>query len=162
MEKKTKKKLIFAGIYAATFFAICFIFMKVVTFPVVYGASMEPTYHENDMLLLDKINCQKPSDINRYDVVVAFPRNYRMLVIKRVVGLPGETVLIENGHVYINGDLLVEDFPLIENAGVAGIAYTLGEDEFFLMGDNRNNSDDSRVFGGVTFDQIHGIVRKKF
>lgn len=160
--KKKKSKLKFGLIYVITFFVVAFIFTKVVSFPVVYGSSMEPTYHEKNVLLLDKWNCKTVDDISRYDVVVAFPKLYNLLVIKRVIGLPGETVLIENGKVYINGDLLVENFPEIENPGIAGIPYTLGDDEFFLMGDNRNASDDSRVFGPVRFEQIHGIVRKKF
>ncbi|HIS30512.1 MAG TPA: signal peptidase I [Candidatus Limivivens intestinipullorum] len=114
----------------------------------VSGMSMYPTLEDGDNLITDKIS-YRFTDPKRYDIVV-FPftesdgstRNF----IKRIIGLPGETVQIIDGEVYINGELLGENYgaEIIENPGVAAEPITLGDDEYFVMGDNRNNSKDSR------------------
>ena len=107
---------------------------------------MTPTLMDGDNLIVDKITYRfmEPS---RYDIVV-FPFQYQedTFYIKRIIGLPGETVQIYEGAVYINGKLLKDSygFEQIRNPGLASEAVTLGEDEYFVLGDNRNNSADSR------------------
>lgn len=113
----------------------------------VSGSSMETTLSDGDQLIVDKIS-YRFRDPKRYDIVV-FPYRYEenTYYIKRIIGMPGETVQIVDGEVYINGELLGEHYgnELIENPGLAEEPVTLGDDEYFVLGDNRNNSQDSRA-----------------
>ncbi len=124
----------------------------------VSGSSMESTLSDGDRLIIDKIS-YRFSDPERFDIVV-FPYEYeeKTYYIKRIIGLPGETIWLNDGNIYINGEILEEDYGLetFTNAGIAAEPITLGENEYFLMGDNRNNSKDSRdplvgVVSGDTF-----------
>lgn len=112
----------------------------------VEGHSMETTLSDGDNLIVDKIS-YRFSDPERYDIVV-FPYQYeeKTYYIKRIIGLPGETVQIIDGYVYIDGELLGENYgsEIIENPMTAAEPITLGEDEYFVLGDNRNHSSDSR------------------
>ena len=112
----------------------------------VDGHSMEPTLSDGDNLIVDKIS-YRFRDPLRYDVVV-FPYQHAEITyeIKRIIGLPGETVQIIDGYVYINGEMLDEHFgaEVMEKAGMAEEPVHLGEDEYFVLGDNRNHSSDSR------------------
>lgn len=113
----------------------------------VSGSSMEDTLSDGDNLIVDKIS-YRFHEPERFDVVV-FPYRYeeRTFYIKRVIGLPGETVWIDpDGNIYINGEVLKEDYgrEVIRYAGLAETPIELGDDEYFVMGDNRNNSEDSR------------------
>ena len=98
---------------------------------------------------------------DRFDVVV-FRREDGKANIKRIIGLPGETVQIRGGQVYINGEVLPDERELgtVSLAGLAENPITLGEDEYFLLGDNQNSSEDSRFsnVGNVKEDQILGKV----
>ena len=131
---------------------------------MVSGRSMNPTLENGDNLITDKIS-YRFSDPKRYDIVV-FPfedetgkRNF----IKRIIGLPGETVQIKDGEVYINGELLGETYgkEKMDYAGRASEPITLGDDEYFVLGDNRNNSKDSRspMVGALERKMIKGHVR---
>ena len=128
---------------------------------VVVGHSMEPTLSDNDNLIVDKIS-YRFRDPERFDIVV-FPFEYEKdtYYIKRIIGLPGERVRIDElGNIYINDELLEENYgaEVIENPGLAFEEITLAEDEYFVLGDNRNNSSDSRspAVGNVKRDRIIG------
>ena len=113
----------------------------------VSGSSMETTLSDGDNLLVDKIT-YRFSDPKRFDIIV-FPFQYDTdtYYIKRIIGMPGETVQIDyDGNIYIDGESLEESYgrEVIQNPGRAAEPITLGEDEYFVMGDNRNNSSDSR------------------
>ena len=113
----------------------------------VSGGSMESTLSNEDHLLVDKISYRFHAP-ERFDIIV-FPFQYdkETYYIKRIIGMPGETVRIdEDGNIYIDEELLEEDYgrEVIENPGRAVEPITLGDDEYFVMGDNRNNSSDSR------------------
>lgn len=112
----------------------------------VSGHSMETTLSDGDQLIVDKIS-YRFRDPSRYDIVV-FPYKYEKntYYIKRIIGLPGETVQIVDGYVYIDGQKLDEHYgnEVMENAGIAAEPLVLGDDEYFVLGDNRNNSEDSR------------------
>ena len=113
----------------------------------VSGSSMETTLSDGDNLLVDKIT-YRFSDPKRFDIIV-FPFQYDTdtYYIKRIIGMPGETVQIDyDGNIYIDGEILEESYgrEVIQNPGRAAEPITLGEDECFVMGDNRNNSSDSR------------------
>ncbi|MBM6855576.1 signal peptidase I [Mediterraneibacter glycyrrhizinilyticus] len=113
----------------------------------VSGHSMETTLSHGDQLIVDKIS-YRFRDPDRYDIVV-FPYKYEenTYYIKRIIGLPGETVQIIDGYVYIDGQQLDEHYgnEVMLDPGTAEEPVTLGDDEYFVLGDNRNNSQDSRV-----------------
>ena len=114
---------------------------------MVSGSSMETTLSNGDQLIVDKIS-YRFTEPKRYDIVV-FPYQYEenTYYIKRIIGLPGETVQIADGYVYIDGERLDEHYgnAVMEEAGLAADPIELGEDEYFVLGDNRNNSQDSRA-----------------
>lgn len=127
----------------------------------VQGSSMEPKLSSEDNLIVDKIS-YRFHDPERFDIVV-FPFRYEenTFYIKRVIGLPGETVRIdEKGNILINGEILEESYgkEVIQSPGRAYEDIVLADDEYFLMGDNRNNSTDSRdpSVGNVRRDEIVG------
>ncbi len=113
----------------------------------VQGGSMQPTLHDGDNLIVDKLT-YRFSEPKRFDIIV-FPYEYKdkTYYIKRIIGLPGETVRIDtDGNIYINGEILNEDYgaETILDPGRAVTEITLAGDEYFVLGDNRNNSSDSR------------------
>ena len=112
----------------------------------VSGHSMETTLSDGDNLIVDK-NRYPFRDPERFEIIV-FPFQYEehTYYIKRIIGLPGETVQVIDGYVYINGEVLDENYGLevMDDPGIAAEPITLGEDEYFVLGDNRNHSSDSR------------------
>ncbi len=126
----------------------------------VTGESMYPALSDGDHLIVDKIS-YRFSDPKRFDVVV-FPFRYQedTFYIKRIIGLPGETVQIYDGEIYINGKVLKESFGYgeIKNPGLASEPVTLGEQEYFVLGDNRPGSTDSREpsVGNIARSEIVG------
>lgn len=136
------------------YFMIILVVVLIKTFVVspirVNGASMDPTLNDKDIMLLDEIS-YRFSDIERFDIVVV--KEEDEYLIKRVIGLPGETVEYKNDKLYIDGKYVKEDFKHKETFDVST---TLGKDEYFIMGDNRTNSTDSRVFGPISRDKIMG------
>ena len=126
----------------------------------VVGSSMYPTLHDGDNLLVDKIS-YRFTDIERFDIIVfEYQHEENVYYIKRIIGLPGETVQITDGNIYINGELLEEDYgyEVMESDGLAAEPVTLGENEYFVLGDNRNDSTDSRDprVGNINRDIIVG------
>lgn len=127
----------------------------------VSGEYMSPTLRDGDTILINKMS-YKIHKIHRNDVVVvqANGSEHSYFTLNRVIGLPGETVLIKDGQVFIDGKPLKEklDFPLIENGGLALDEITLESDEYFVLGDNRNECEDSRNanVGNVLKENIAG------
>lgn len=127
------------------------------------GQSMETTLSGGDTVLLDNLTYHLKSPA-RGDVIAFRPGGSASShsYIKRIVGLPGETIQIKDGMIYINDNVYLEqkDFPAIEDAGLAQEPITLGKSEYFVLGDNRNNSEDSRYadIGCVNLDDIEGKV----
>ena len=128
---------------------------------VVDGRSMNPNLNDGDNLIVEKLS-YRFRDPQRFDIIVFPPQGApNEHYIKRIIGLPGETVQIDyEGNIYINGEILEEDYGLetIQNPGRAAEPITLGEDEYFVLGDNRNNSTDSRTekVGNVKRNTITG------
>ena len=128
----------------------------------VRGASMEPNLHTGDRLITSKIS-YKFEDMKRGDIVVIHsPRNYDIQYIKRLIGLPGDIILINDGKVSINGEQLQEPYLDVETRVWDGwsiqenVPFTVPEGYVFVMGDNRPNSSDSREFGPIPFDYVVG------
>ena len=129
---------------------------------LVQGASMDPTFHSADYLIIDRVTYryEKP---RRGDVVVfRFPQDPSRSFIKRIIGLPGETVIIEDQKIVIktleNLDGFIIDEPYVdpENTREANVRVTLHEAEYFVLGDNRKASADSRTWGPLPSDHIIG------
>ena len=126
----------------------------------ISGSSMQPALETEDVVLVNRLvyDFQSP---DRFDVVV-FRREDGKWNVKRVIGLPGETVQIKDGAIYIDSKEHVEDIYTfeIETPGIAEDAVKLGEGEYFVMGDNHTSSDDSRMadVGNVKREDIYGKV----
>lgn len=128
----------------------------------IKGSSMEPNFHDNEYLLTDKIS-YRFGEPTRGDVIVfKSPPDFRNELIKRVIGIPGDNVRVAEGKVYLNGTLLPESYIpsnfntysgrfLTENSLV-----TVPPNTYFVLGDNRENSQDSRYFGFVPKEKING------
>ena len=123
----------------------------IVTPGLVNGSSMEPTLHNNELVLINKIGLNK--GIDRYDIVVVKYEN--STIIKRVIGLPYETVEYINDTLYIDGEIVNTkvDFEYTKD-----FKLTAGKNEYIVLGDNRNISKDSRIIGPVKESDIIGKV----
>ena len=159
MKEMINTLLYLLGVLCLTWFVIAFVGQRT----EVDGSSMEPMLSEGDNLIVDKIS-YRFRDPERFDIIVfPFRLEEKTYYIKRIIGLPGETVQIdEQGNIYIDGQVLPEGYgrEVIrpDTVGIARNPITLGDDEYFVMGDNRNNSRDSRteIVGNVHRDDIIG------
>ena len=126
----------------------------------VDGNSMEDTLHNHDQLIVDCFTYRFLHAPERQDIVVfRLKDDPGTFYVKRVIGLPGETVRIKNSVIYINGEAIDDPYATQKTfpAGSAEDLIVLGEDEYFVMGDNRNNSLDSRYsLGSVKRSQFVG------
>ncbi|WP_075718682.1 signal peptidase I [Roseburia sp. 499] len=162
MEEKKKKFnwketvsfiLYIVAVFIITYLVITYVGQRT----EVIGTSMEYTLSDGDNLIVDKIS-YRFHDPERFDIIV-FPFQYKedTYYIKRIIGLPGETVQIDmNGTIYIDGEELQESYgrEVIKDPGTAAEPITLGEDEYFVLGDNRNASSDSR-------DPSVGVIKRE-
>lgn len=135
---------------------------------MVLGRSMYPTLHEQDRIIVNKIGLHF-RNLERGDIITLDGANIDnqyldKFLIKRIVGIPGDHIQIKEGQVYLNGQLLKEDY-------LEGLAFTmegyyndviLGENEYYVLGDNRSHSADSRVFGIVNRKAIKGYLIFRF
>lgn len=161
MSKQTKELAILIFIAVASVLITKAFLLFVAQPATVSGASMEPNYFDKEKLVVEKLSYTfgKPG---RFDVVVFTPHEGKKeYYIKRIIGLPGETVKIdENGSIFINGELLEEPYgkePVrIDKRGLAAFEIAVGDGEYFVLGDNRNNSLDSR------FEEVGNVSQRKF
>ncbi len=126
----------------------------------IIGESMTPMLENGDVVIINKF-IYKISSPDRFDIVVFKPNGNEKLhyYIKRVIALPGETIQILDGYVYVNGERILDiNQEQIADPGIAEEPIKLAEDEYFVLGDNRNNSEDSRYaeIGTIKADYIKG------
>ena len=132
---------------------------------IVYGSSMDDTFHQYDYLIIDRIS-YRFDDPQRGDVIVfGLPQDTSRDLIKRVIALPGETIILENGSISISNADHPEGFALSEpyitpanRGGLSDLSVTLGEEQYFVLGDNRRVSADSRIWGTLPRADIIGRV----
>lgn len=123
---------------------------------VVSGQSMEPTFHDGDYLFLSRT-----APIDRFDVIVIKKRDQRPILIKRVIGLPGEKITLTK-----EGKIIINEVPLEENYGKEVMEYRedvlneilIPEGYVYVLGDNRNHSGDSREYGIISIEDVLGEV----
>lgn len=156
--KNVLKEILSTSVYILTVLVLTYLIIHFVGQRTeVIGPSMQPTLYSGDNLIVEKIT-YRFHDPKRFDIIV-FPFQYaeKTYYIKRIIGLPGETVRIDGeGNIYINGEILQEGYgkEVIKSPGLAENTITLASDEYFVMGDNRNDSSDSR-------DPSVGNIKKK-
>lgn len=164
--QRSKKQIIIEiSIYIAIILFSVFIVPKyIVQRTVVNGKSMEDTLHNRESLLVEKVSYRFHGP-RRFDIIVFYPygrQDEDDYYVKRVIGLPGETIQIIGDDIYINGSIIEEDYgkETIIESGIAAQPLKLGDDEYFVMGDNRRNSLDSRYseVGPVKRENIEGRV----
>lgn len=162
-QRKNKKKrwLVLIGFLIVIGFFSKFVFQ----FPIVFGASMEPTLEDEDILMINKLNYHSSKDVKRYDIVVFKNHKNHCYLIKRIYGLPGETIQIdENENIIIDGKIIDDKYGSGKTEpGRAVLSITLKENEFFVLGDNREFSDDSRTewVGNVKYKDITGKITRR-
>ena len=142
------------------------VFTKIVIPIRIDGESMYPTLHDKDTAIINALYLSK-SDIKRFDIIVLRCDKLDKDIVKRVIGLPGDTIIFKDDRLYINGTYYSEDYldkKYIEEAKVKysvelftnDFEVTVGNDEIFVLGDNRLRSTDSRVLGCFSFDDVLG------
>lgn len=147
-------------VVALALFVVCYLFFFQPH--QVKGASMEPNFHDEEYLLTDKISYRLHSP-ERGDVIIfRAPKNRELDYIKRIIGLPGEKVKVVDGSVFINNQKLEEDYLEENTTSYSGSFLPSGEEflipasEYFVLGDNRPHSSDSREWGTVNREDIIG------
>ena len=155
LDNESKKGfLYFFGTILIVIFVVCFR-VNFCSRVIVNGPSMQPTFYENDICW-----AIKNYELKRYDVVVTNAETGKHL-IKRVIGLPGDQIKIQDGTVYINDEKINTEFDFFTESD-GSIEYVCGDNEYFLLGDNRQNSSDSRKLGNFESDDIDGKVVFRF
>ncbi|HIZ08776.1 MAG TPA: signal peptidase I [Candidatus Eubacterium avistercoris] len=163
IDRKTVKKIISWLVEIVIVLAVAYALVYSLGMRVtVAESSMVPTLENGDRVLVNRViyHVQSPK---AGDIVAFYPNGNEKsrYYIKRIIGEPGDTIQIQDGVVYVNGDALESaNRESIENAGLAEEPVTVGEDEYFVLGDNRNNSEDSRYasIGNVKKEDIAGKV----
>lgn len=159
MEKEKIRKILRDVLpYLIVILLVVIVRIFIITPAVVDGNSMLPGLQDNNIIILNKLD-YKLNDINRFDVVIV---NYNgEKLVKRIIGLPGEHVEYKDNNLYVNGFIISEDFnhETTHDFKLESIGYlSIPGDKYFVVGDNRNNSTDSRVLGLIDRNDILGSV----
>lgn len=155
ISKQTKKEIFDWVIAIVAAVLLSFLIRQYIFQPSqVKMSSMFPTLKENEIILVNKLT-YKLREPQRGDIIVFQPPNSQEHYVKRIIGLPGEEIEIRNGGVYINQERVEEPYISVETDGLFNPTQ-LSDNEYFVMGDNRQNSMDSRAFGPISSQTIVG------
>lgn len=152
-------------VVALAIFVVCYLFFFQVH--EIKGASMEPNFHDPERILTDKISYRFRKPQRGEVIIFRAPKDRELDYVKRIIGLPGEKIMVSGSSVYLNDQKLTEIY-IPEKITSPGAFLTLNqdflipEDEYVVMGDNRNHSSDSREWGTVNKDDIVGKVFLRF
>lgn len=151
-----KKSVIWYDIiFYIILFILAFLFVRFFGFATVSGRSMYPTLKDNDYLLISKKS--KP---NKNDIVVIKRSGDTKYLVKRVIATSGDTLKFDSNNIYINDSKLKERYLNSEEEILyTDSSVTIGDNCFYVLGDNRNHSGDSRIFGEVSREEIKGVVK---
>lgn len=147
--------VVFGAIFAA-------IYLFVAQFHKVSGNSMVPTFKSGDYLITEKVSYRFSTPKRGDIIVLKNPRDESEDFIKRIVALPGDTIKIENNSLFVNDQLIQENYlpsQTLTRSGAfltEGTTIKVGPNQYFVLGDNRSHSSDSREWGGVTKEEIVG------
>ncbi len=151
----------FTKVVTVIFVVLLLLHFFVATLNQVQGNSMLPTYHNKELLVIDRLsyrfNAPKRGDV----ISFYFPGTENKKFVKRIIGLPLERITIENGAILINDRPLPEKYLLAGIVTSPSLSYTLAQDEYYVVGDARSDSLDSRTWGGLPKSYIIGRVMKK-
>jgi signal peptidase I len=161
--KSSARGFLYDLIFYAVLIFVCIYILPnfVIQRTIVDGSSMAETLHDGEHLYVEKVSYRFDA-LDRFDIIVFYPygRENEEYYVKRIIGMPGETIQIIGSDIYINGEILEEHYgkDLITDPGRAAVPIVLGEDEYFVMGDNRSVSKDSRSVevGNVNRKNIGG------
>ena len=161
--RKIDARFDFIELFIFTLAIVLFVTSFIIRHSIVVGSSMENTLFEGERLLISDLFYSP--DYGDIIVFEDYSTNIKGAVVKRVIGLPGDRILItKDGSVYRNGELLIEEYVFIDSPDYQYefLYVTVPENELFVMGDHRNNSDDSRSFGTIDEDSVLGKVLLRF
>jgi len=153
----------FVELFVFTLALVLFVTSFIIRHSVVVGGSMENTLYEGERLLISDLFYTPDYD----DIIVFedFSTNEKGAIVKRIIGLPGDTIEIKDGYIYRNGKMLLEKYVLIDDEDYEYEdmpSVTVPEGQLFVLGDHRNKSDDSRRFGTIDEDSVLGRVLLRF
>ena len=156
-EKQNRRFLAFTALFVALLCFVFFLFTEVYFNVLVEGDSMKPTLKSGDVLTVNTLK-----EIERGDIIII--DNHGKLIVKRVVALPYDRVSIRDGYVYVNGKRIEENYVLKQGATDNFMWSTedslIKKDEIFYLGDNREDSSDSRIYGTCGFEDVMGVVEE--
>lgn len=153
--RKRKIHTIVCVAIAALFYLSVLLFFRPIR---TTGTSMNPTLHDGQLLVSLPVGLNPFLEPQRGDVVIMYCDDIDQYLVKRLIGLPGDTIEIRNNRVYLNGDVLDEPYIYEEMVTKNVSPFTLGEDMYYVLGDNRNVSADSRHYGLFTKEDIYAVV----
>jgi signal peptidase I len=164
-----KRSLVFLGELVKVALVVTVIVVPIRYFLIqpfyVNGASMEPNFYNNQYLIIDEISYRFREPVRGEIIVFRYPKDESQFFIKRVIGLPGDTVTVSGGKVYVKTKDAASASVLNESAylpaglqTIGELTVTVGDDQYFVLGDNRTASYDSRYFGLVPKKDVIGRV----